>query len=110
LGRTGDHGSFGPVDEDMINAFTPQAAMALRLAVARQDAEQVRRLDDRLQIANELQDRIVSRLFGVGLAMHGTAGQPAATDAIIGRVNEIDAVIRNIRAAVFSLNRPAEAA
>lgn len=110
LGRTGEpagqRGTFSGTDLDLMNTFAGRAALSFQLAMARRDSEHVRLLDDRLRIATDLQDRVISRLFGLGLALHGTAGharEQVIAEAITAHVGEIDAVIGDIRAAVFSL-------
>jgi GAF domain-containing protein len=106
LAWTGDHRRYSPADLDMFGTFAQQVALALQLAAARIDTERLHQLDDRLRIATELQDRVISRLFGLGLAMQGTAGRtaaPATRDAIAGHIDELDVIIRDIRSAVFAL-------
>jgi GAF domain-containing protein len=109
--RPGD-GGFDQVDRDMLAALGGRAGLALELAEVRRDNEALRRTEDRAQIAEDLRHRVIQRLFGHGLALQGIASRtarPEAREALDAQITEVDAVIRDIRAAVFSLGpRPSE--
>jgi signal transduction histidine kinase len=79
------------------------------LAEARRDSEQLRAAEDRQHIAEDLHHRVIQRLFALGLSLQGMAprvGSPALSTTLNEKVDEVDAIIRDIRAVVFSLNRP----
>jgi two-component system, NarL family, sensor histidine kinase DevS len=64
-------------------------------------------VEDRAQIAEDLRNRVVHRLFSHGLTLQGIAARvarPELRQVIEGQIAEVDAIIRDIRAAVFSLN------
>jgi hypothetical protein len=52
-------------------AFANQASIALEVSEARLERERAALLDDRDRIAADLHDRVVQRLFGAGLTLHG---------------------------------------
>jgi GAF domain-containing protein len=103
--RPGDE-PFNDLDRDLINAVAAHAGLALHLAQVRRDNEQLRLIEDRAQIAEDLRRRVIQRLFGHGLALQATASRttnPHTRTAIEDQIGEVDAIIRDIRAAVFSL-------
>jgi len=107
--RAPGHDPFGPVDVDMIDTYARQVGLALELAEARRDNERLRWVEDRQQIAEDLHDRVIARLFGLGLSVQALASRvtnEAVRSGLGGKVDEIDAIIRDIRAAVFALERP----
>jgi signal transduction histidine kinase len=64
-------------------------------------------MEDRAQIAEDLRHRVIQRLFSHGLALQGTASRSTSTQirtAIQTQIDEVDAIIRDIRAAIFSLH------
>src|SRR5256714_917535 len=108
--RARGHDPFGPVDVEMIDTYARQAGLALELAEARRDNERLRWVEDRQQLAEDLHDRVIARLFGLGLSVQALASRitnPAVRSGLGGKVDEIDSIIRDIRTAVFALDRPA---
>ncbi|NJC73311.1 GAF domain-containing protein [Planosporangium thailandense] len=106
VSKSKQSGPFDAADVDMIAAFAGQAALALELAEARRDAERLRLLEDRQRIGEDLQHSVIHRLFGVGLsiqAVAGRVGDSTVKGMITDRVEEIDDIIRDIRATVFAL-------
>jgi signal transduction histidine kinase len=104
---------FDDLDQDLITAVAAHAGLALRLAQVRRDNEQLHLIEDRAQIAEDLRHRVIQRLFAHGLALQGTASRvanPQISTAIQNQIDEVDAIIRDIRAAVFSLSPPSPAA
>ncbi len=63
--------------------------------------------EDRERIARNLHDTVVQRMFAIGLSLQSAlvrvAGDPVA-ERIENAIDEIDATIRDIRAAIFSLH------
>jgi GAF domain-containing protein len=100
-------GGFDQLDRDMIRAIAAHAGLALELAQVRRDNESLRRLEDRAEIAETLRQRVIQRLFQHGLALNSAAlriARPEAREAIQSQITEVDQIITDIRAAVFSLN------
>ena len=108
--RARGHDPFGPVDVEMIDTYARQAGLALELAEARRDNERLRWVQDRQQLAEDLHDRVIARLFGLGLSVQALASRTTnetLRSGLGGKVDEIDSIIRDIRTAVFALDRPA---
>jgi GAF domain-containing protein len=106
--RAAGESPFGRVDLEMLAAFCMQAARAVQLARARLDNDRLRLVEDRQHIGEDLQNRVIQRLFRLGLDLQGVAGRTRDRQtraAITAKVDEIDEVIREIRAAVFALRR-----
>jgi GAF domain-containing protein len=94
VSRSADKRAFDQHDIDMITMFAAQASLALRLAQARRDNE-------------DLRHRAIQRLYALGLTLQGalpriTGEVPRST--VTAGIDELDAIIREIRASVFSLN------
>jgi GAF domain-containing protein len=107
VSRSAENEVFDETDLDQISVFAAQAGLALRLAQARRDSDELQMLEDRERIGEDLRDRVIQRLYALGLALQGAVPRvasevPRAT--IIAGIDELDAVIREIRASVFSLN------
>jgi signal transduction histidine kinase len=93
----------------MMRAIAAQAGLALELAEVRQAAEQARLAEDRAGIAEDLRHRVIQRLFNLGLALQGAASRvvrPDVRETVEAQIDEIDEIIREVRASVFSLDRP----
>ena len=104
--RLGDE-PFDDLDRDLITAVAAHAGLALHLTQVRRDNEQLRLIEDRAQIAEDLRHRVIQRLFGHGLTLQGTAsrcGNPDTRTAIEAQIDEVDAIIRDIRTAIFTLH------
>jgi GAF domain-containing protein len=98
---------FEEADVDLITAYAHQAGLALGRAHTRRDTEQLHLVEDRQHIAEDLQQRVVRRLFGLGLTLQAAVpriGNETAAGHVRDGVDELDAIIRDIRSAVFSLN------
>jgi GAF domain-containing protein len=103
--------SFDEFDLDLVTAVAAHAGLALHLNRLRADAEQVHLLDDREQIGEELRHHVIGRLFGHGLALQSAASRstdPHTRAAVQTQIDEVDAIIHDIRTTVFALspNRP----
>jgi GAF domain-containing protein len=106
--RPGDE-PFDDLDRSLVTAVAAHAGLALQLAQVRRDNEQIHLIEDRAQIGEDLRHRVIQRLFGHGLALQGTASRVTnlrIRTAIQTQIDEVDAIIRDVRAAVFSLNPP----
>ena len=100
---------FDDLDQDLITAVAAHAGLALQLAQVRCDNEQLHLIEDRAHIAEDLRHRVIQRLFAHGLALQGTASRaadPQTGTAIQTQIDEVDAIIRDVRAAAFSLSPP----
>jgi signal transduction histidine kinase len=94
---------------EMAESFADQAGIALELADARRDAEQVAVLRDRERIARDLHDLVIQRLYATGMSLQGAMpliARPEANDRVSRAVDALDETIREIRSAIFGLQLP----
>ncbi|NJC65971.1 GAF domain-containing protein [Planosporangium flavigriseum] len=110
VSRFPDKGHFDAADLEMIGGFAGQVAPVLQVAEARWYAEWLRLLEDRQRIGEDLQHSVIQRLFTLGLSIQAIAGRVGDTEVkrlITDRVEELDDIIRDIRATVFALRTSA---
>ena len=91
---------------EMVTTFAAQAGIRLKLAEHRRNAERVALLADRDRIARDLHDHVIQRLFAIGMSLQGALPlmmAPAAVDRVRRAVEDLDETIRDIRAAIFTL-------
>ena len=91
---------------EMVGSFAAQAGVALQLADARRDAEQVTVLHDRERIARDLHDLVIQRLYATGMSLQGAlplATRPELADRVSDAVDAMDDTIGEIRSAIFAL-------
>lgn len=94
------------LDRDIMAALAGQAGLVLQLAEARRDTERLRLWQDREQIAEDLRDRVIQRLFSHGLALQGLVVRTRQSDVaarIQEQTEEVDRIIRDLRDTVLSL-------
>jgi signal transduction histidine kinase len=87
-------------------SFAAQAAVALELADARRDAEEVTVLQDRERIARDLHDLVIQRLYATGMSLQGAMPlitRPEVADRVNRAVDAMDDTIKEIRSAIFAL-------
>ncbi|BCJ49306.1 histidine kinase [Actinoplanes sp. NBRC 14428] len=107
VSRQPDDGPFDELDHDILSSAAGQAGLVLRLADARHDEERLRLLETRDHIAADLRGRVIQRLFRHGLALQAAAGRlkaGEARDRLQDQIDEVDAVIRDIRDTVYALH------
>lgn len=102
--------SFTSDQLEMMAAFADQAALAWQLASTQRRMRELDVLTDRDRIARDLHDHVIQRLFAVGLALQGTI--PRARSAEVRQrltdcVDDLQAVIQEIRTAIFDLHTAA---
>jgi two-component system, NarL family, sensor histidine kinase DevS len=105
--REQDREPFTASDLDLLTHFGEQAALALELGQARADAERVLVLEDRDRIARDMHDHVIGRLFAAGMSAHGLTrwiSDPAGRRKLSSHVDDLDAVIRDIRTSIFALD------
>lgn len=92
---------------DTMAAFADQAALAWQLASTQRRIRELDVLTDRDRIARDLHDHVIQRLFAVGLALQGTiprARTPEVQQRLMDSVDDLQAVIQEIRTAIFDLH------
>ncbi len=95
---------------EMAGSFAAQAAVALELADARRDAEQVTVLQDRERIARDLHDLVIQRLYATGMSLEGTMpliSRPEVADRVSRAVDALDETITEIRSVDLRAADPA---
>ncbi|OMC09783.1 histidine kinase [Mycolicibacter heraklionensis] len=98
---------------DMMAAFADQAALAWQLATTQRRMHELDVVTDRDRIARDLHDHVIQRLFAVGLSLQGTI--PRSRDAAVQQrlsdaVDDLQAIIGEIRTTIFDLHGVASAA
>ncbi|GAA3525450.1 two-component system sensor histidine kinase [Nonomuraea rosea] len=97
---------FSHAELHMLHAFAGQAAIAMELAEAREDAERLILLEDRDRIAKDLHDVVIQRLFAVAMTLMSAVRmvqQPEASSRVQHAIDELDQTIRQIRSTIFGL-------
>jgi signal transduction histidine kinase len=105
--RCRDREPFSAADLDLLTHFGEHAALALELGQARADAERVHVLEDRDRIARDMHDHVIGRVFGAGMSAHGLTRwipDPVGRRRLAAHVDDLDAVIRDIRTSIFALD------
>jgi signal transduction histidine kinase len=94
------------VGTDLVRMFASQATLALDRAQALRDQSTLAVLEDRDRIARDLHDLVIQRLFATGLQLQGMHRmvKPEVQERIGRAVEDIDATIRDLRAAIFELH------
>lgn len=112
LAAHGEHrGAFTSQDVQLAESFAAQAALALARAQAQADRELLAVIGDRDRIARDLHDVVIQRLFATGLGLQTAARLTTRThvrDRVDAAVDDLDAVIRDIRGAIFELHHRAD--
>ncbi|PQM46913.1 Redox sensor histidine kinase response regulator DevS [Mycobacterium talmoniae] len=92
---------------EMMAAFADQAALAWQLATSQRRMRELDVLTDRDRIARDLHDHVIQRLFAVGLSLQGTVGRardPQLQQRLSDAVDDLQAVIGEIRSTIFDLH------
>ncbi len=99
-------GSFTDEDEALAEALALAAGIAVENTRLHDRVRVLSVLDDRDRIARDLHDRVIQRVFAVGMTLQGAARLPER-DQVVERVNkavdELDTTITEIRSAIFEL-------
>ncbi|MFF6904832.1 GAF domain-containing protein [Streptomyces sp. NPDC012389] len=102
------------VDRLLATQFASQAALALVMADAQADREQLAVYEDRDRIARDLHDLVVQRLFATEMMLESTRRRATGervdeegAGELLGRaVDELDSTIQEVRTAIFALQQP----
>lgn len=108
VSRAPGGGRFTSADLEMAADFAGRISVAMQLAAARADQQQMLLLEDRGRIARDLHDHVIQQLFAVGLELQNVVGTlPPGTVAsrIGGSIDTLDATIAQIRTVIFALSR-----
>lgn len=88
-------------------AFADQATLAWQLASTQQRMRELDVVADRERIARDLHDHVIQRLFATGLSLQGAVSKPESAGVrqrLIATVDELQAVIQEIRTTIFDLH------
>ncbi|HEY5110973.1 MAG TPA: GAF domain-containing protein [Acidimicrobiales bacterium] len=98
--------SFSDDDESLAEALALAAGIAIENTRLHNKVRLLSVSDDRERIANDLHDRVIQRVFAVGLSLH-RATRLSDMGEMVATVNEavdyLDATITEIRTAIFEL-------
>jgi signal transduction histidine kinase len=98
--------AFNEEDEAMAEALAQAAGIAIQNTRLNETARLVGLLDDRDRIARDLHDRVIQRIFSVGMSLQGAArmpGPPELLSRVAKAVDALDVTIDEIRTAIFEL-------
>jgi signal transduction histidine kinase len=98
--------AFNGEDEALAEALAQAAGIAIENTRLNDTARLVGLLDDRDRIARDLHDRVIQRIFSVGMSLQGAArlpGPPELLERVGKAVDDLDATIDEIRTAIFEL-------
>jgi nitrate/nitrite-specific signal transduction histidine kinase len=106
---------FTDVDEELVVGLAAAAGVAIENARLIRRIEQLVVVEDRERIARDLHDTVIQRLFATGMSLQSTvrlvSAEPgAAIDRISQAVDDLDQTIKEIRTAIFGLERTRVAA
>jgi signal transduction histidine kinase len=102
--------SLGSDEQDAVSlaaSFADQATLVLRHAESQRARRQLDVVTDRERIAADLHDHVLQRLFALGLGLQAAHARLPASDAarrVDDAVDQIDAIIRDIRTSIFDLH------
>lgn len=106
LSRAGQ-AHFNDKQLDMMAAFADQATLAWQLANTKRRMHELDVIADRDRIARDLHDHVIQRLFAAGLSLQGAnqiARSPEVRMRLDDVVDELQAVIQEIRTTIFDLH------
>jgi signal transduction histidine kinase len=90
----------------LVETFADQASVAIEYGRAQTDLRRLGLMEERERIAKELHDGIIQSVFAVGMGLQGTAilaGSAETRARIESAVDQLDAVIRDLRNYIFGL-------
>ncbi|GAB3424972.1 GAF domain-containing sensor histidine kinase [Flindersiella endophytica] len=96
------------VEAQLLEGFAAQTALVLGRVRAQEDRERLLLLEDRDRIARDLHDVVIQRLFATGMRLQMAvplAARPEVRDRLNEAIDALDATNRDIRSAIFGLNR-----
>lgn len=98
--------SFEEEKVPFVASFTDQAALALQVAREQRQRYELGLLADRERIARDLHDRVIQRLFTIGLSLQATrhrSRSPETQQRFGDGIEDLQGVISDIRTTIFDL-------
>ncbi len=101
---------FTDVDEELVVGLAGAAGVAIDNARLLARVHELALVEDRERIARDLHDTVIQRLFATGMSLQSTvrlydSDREAAIDRIGQAVDDLDLTIKQIRTAIFGLER-----
>ncbi|MBM3660712.1 MAG: GAF domain-containing protein [Actinobacteria bacterium] len=96
---------FTEEDEVLVESLAAIAAIAVENSRLHERLQDLAVLRDRERIARDLHDKVIQRLFAAGMALQATGRLPAeeAAARVERTIDELDAIVNEIRATIFDL-------
>jgi signal transduction histidine kinase len=94
------------LEVDLLRAFADHVALAVDHESNEHNRRRLAVAIDRDRIARDLHDRVIQRIFGVGLGLQSTLRRitdETIRNRLVGYVNDLDATVAEIRTTIFSL-------
>ena len=101
---------FTDVDEELVVGLAGAAGVAIENARLLARVHELALVEDRERIARDLHDTVIQRLFATGMSLQSTvrlvsSDRSAAIERIEQAVDDLDLTIKEIRTAIFGLER-----
>ncbi|MGH3486349.1 MAG: GAF domain-containing protein, partial [Actinopolymorphaceae bacterium] len=106
--RGSPHQAAAKNESQEVQTIADLAALALQRVRAQDDRERVHLLEDREQIAYNLHDVVLQRLFAVGLRLQGAStvsSEPAVQHRVRQAIDDLDATTDQVRWTIERLSR-----
>jgi PAS domain S-box-containing protein len=97
-----------PGADEVLASLASQAILAFELASVRSERDRLLISADRERIARDLHDLVIQRLFGAGLRLQGAVAlidNETASTRVASTIDDLDTTIKEIREAIFALER-----
>jgi signal transduction histidine kinase len=97
---------FSEEDESMAAALAVAAGIAIENTRLNDKVRVLSVLDDRDRIARDLHDRVIQRIYAIGMSLEGATrldGKAIILERVNKAVDDLDATIAEIRTAIFEL-------
>ncbi len=103
-----DAPEFTPRDEEMVRTFAAHAAVAIETSRLQDELRLLAVLRERERIGMDLHDGIIQSIYAVSLGLEVAAeelraGPPGAIHAVDAAIDQLSAVIRDVRSYIFEL-------
>ncbi len=97
---------FTDVDEEMLIGLAAAAGVAIENARLHAQVAEYATIEDRERIARDLHDTVIQRLFAIGMSLQSTLRfvPEAAVARLQTSIDDLDATVREVRAAIFELH------
>lgn len=101
------------VEQDLLASFAGQVNVAWSFERVQAQVQHLSLIADRERIGRDLHDTVIQRLFATGLSLQASqrkvADQPEVVERLEQAVDDIDGIVREIRATIFALQSSGDA-